>query len=53
MARRHRGAAGDGARLRIVKKVNPNHGGIRTAEERAILFGQTAESIAKAAAAAR
>jgi GST-like protein len=37
----------------IVKKVNPNHGGIRTAEERAILFGQTAESIAKAAAAAR
>src|SRR5712672_2505497 len=36
----------------IVKKVNPNHGGIRTAEERAILFGQTAESIAKAAAAA-
>src|SRR6478736_2104336 len=37
----------------IVKKVNPGHGGIRTAEERAILFGQTAESIAKAAAAAR
>ena len=37
----------------IVKKVNPNHGGIRTAEERAILFGQTAELIAKAAAAAR
>src|SRR3954454_12292912 len=37
----------------IVKTVNPNHGGIRTAEERAILFGQTAESIAKAAAAAR
>src|SRR5436190_980711 len=36
----------------IVKKVNPNHGGIRTAEERAILFGQTAESIAKAAASA-
>ena len=36
-----------------VKEVNPGHGGIRTAEERAILFGQTAESIAKAAAAAR
>ncbi len=35
------------------KEVNPNPGGIRTAEERAILFGQTAESIAKAAAAAR
>ena len=36
-----------------VAKVNPGQGGIRTAEERAILFGQTAESIAKAAAAAR
>jgi GSH-dependent disulfide-bond oxidoreductase len=36
-----------------IKTVNPGHGGIRTAEERAILFGQTAESIAKAAAAAR
>ncbi len=35
------------------KEINPNAGGIRTAEERAILFGQTAESIAKAAAAAR
>ena len=35
------------------KEVNPNVGGIRTAEERAILFGQTAESIAKAAAQAR
>jgi GST-like protein len=34
-------------------KINPGQGGIRTAEERAILFGQTAESIAKAAAAAR
>ena len=34
------------------KEINPNLGGIRTAEERAILFGQTAESIAKAAAAA-
>ena len=33
----------------IVKKVNPNHGGIRTAEERAILFGQTATSIEQAA----
>jgi GST-like protein len=27
------------------KEVNPNPGGIRTAEERAILFGQTAASI--------
>ena len=27
------------------KAVNPNMGGIRTAEERAILFGQTAASI--------
>src|SRR5215210_4256930 len=35
------------------KEINPNAGGIRTAEERAILFGQTAESIAKAAAGAR
>ncbi len=35
------------------KEINPNPGGIRTAEERAILFGQNAESIAKAAAAAR
>jgi GST-like protein len=34
-------------------KINPGAGGIRSAEERAILFGQTAESIAKAAAAAR
>src|SRR4029450_9782760 len=33
------------------KEINPSMGGIRTAEERAILFGQTAESIAKAAAA--
>ena len=54
LARHHRGAAGGEARLRAsAKKVNPNHGGIRTAEERAILFGQTAASIAKAAAAAR
>jgi GST-like protein len=32
-------------------KINPGAGGIRTAEERAILFGQTAKSIAEAAAA--
>jgi len=31
------------------KEVNPNAGGIRTAEERAILFGQTAKSIEAAA----
>jgi GST-like protein len=39
-----------------VAKINPGQGGIRTAEERAILFGQTAASIeqaAKAAAGAR
>ena len=35
------------------KAVNPNVGGIRTAEERAILFGQTAASVERAAAAAR
>ena len=35
------------------KEVNPNPGGIRTAEERAILFGQTAASVDKAAATAR
>ena len=29
----------------LVKKINPNQGGIRTAEERAVLFGQTAASI--------
>jgi GST-like protein len=29
----------------IVRQVNPNQGGIRTAEERAILFGQTAASV--------
>ena len=34
-----------------VQKVNPAGGGVRTAEERAILFGQTAQSIAEAAAA--
>jgi len=31
------------------KEVNPNPGGIRTAEERAILFGQTAQSIERMA----
>jgi GST-like protein len=36
-----------------VKAVNPNAGGIRTPEERAILFGQTASSVDKAAAQAR
>ena len=35
------------------KAVNPNLGGIRTAEERAILFGQTAASVERAAAQAR
>jgi GST-like protein len=35
------------------KEINPNLGGIRTAEERAILFGQTAASVEKAAATAR
>ena len=34
------------------KEVNPNAGGIRTAEERAILFGQTAASVDQAARAA-
>jgi len=34
------------------KEVNPNLGGIRTPEERAILFGQTAASVAAAAKAA-
>src|SRR5262247_3056080 len=37
----------------LVAKVNPGHGGIRTAEERAILFGQTSQSVDKAAATAR
>jgi len=31
------------------KEINPNPGGIRTAEERAILFGQTAQSVERAA----
>ena len=31
------------------KAINPSQGGIRTAEERAILFGQTAASVANAA----
>jgi GST-like protein len=35
------------------KVVNPNLGGIRTAEERAILFGQTAASVEQAAAQTR
>ena len=35
------------------KAVNPNVGGIRTPEERAILFGQTAASVERAAAQAR
>jgi GST-like protein len=34
------------------KEINPNQGGIRTAEERAILFGQTAASVERAAAGA-
>jgi GST-like protein len=37
----------------LAKEINPNAGGIRTEEERRILFGQTAQSIAAAAAAAR
>ena len=36
----------------IANEVNPNAGGIRTEEERRILFGQTAKSIADAAEAA-
>jgi GST-like protein len=34
----------------LVATVNPGHGGVRTAEERAILFGQTAQSVAGMAA---
>jgi len=34
----------------IVKDVNPGAGGVRTAEERAILFGQTAKSVESMAA---
>jgi GST-like protein len=30
-------------------KINPGQGGVRTAEERAILFGQTAQSVHAAA----
>jgi GST-like protein len=37
----------------LAKKINPNQGGIRTPEERAILFGQTASSVEKAAGQAR
>jgi GST-like protein len=36
----------------LAKQVNPNAGGIRTEEEKRILFGQTAQSIAAAAKAA-
>jgi GST-like protein len=32
----------------LAKEINPNAGGIRTAEERAILFGQTAASVQQA-----
>ena len=35
------------------KEINPNPGGIRTAEERAILFGQSAQTVAAAAQRAR
>ena len=34
-------------------KINPSQGGIRTAEERAILFGQSAQTVAAAAQRAR
>jgi GST-like protein len=34
-------------------KINPGQGGVRTAEERAILFGQTSQSVQKAAQGAR
>jgi GST-like protein len=37
---------------KMAKEVNPNLGGVRTAEERAILFGQTATSVERAAAQA-
>jgi GST-like protein len=37
----------------LVPKVNPNQGGIRTEEERRILFGQTAASVSAAATTAR
>jgi GST-like protein len=33
----------------LVKDINPGQGGVRTAEERAILFGQTAASVKAAA----
>ena len=36
----------------LVPKINPGQGGIRTEEERRILFGQTAASVAAAAAQA-
>jgi GSH-dependent disulfide-bond oxidoreductase len=34
----------------LAKEINPHPGGIRTAEERAILFGQTAQSVERMAA---
>ena len=37
------------ASLRKAPEINPNPGGIRTAEERAILFGQTAQSVERTA----
>jgi GST-like protein len=37
---------------KMAKEINPNLGGVRTAEERAILFGQTATSVERAAAQA-
>jgi GST-like protein len=37
---------------KMAKEINPNLGGVRTAEERAILFGQTASSVERAAAQA-
>jgi hypothetical protein len=33
----------------IIPRINPQGGGVRTAEERAILFGQTAASVQAAA----
>ena len=45
LARHHRGAAGGRARLCQGQGGQPEPGGIRTAEERAILFGQTAASV--------
>jgi hypothetical protein len=33
----------------LVKDINPGQGGVRTADERAILFGKTAASVKAAA----